>query len=125
MRLVSSKDHGMSRDELIKTIESTGSDRYDNARPQQFNDFYDKHDVHFFAELVTADSLERELSRMVREFPAKTKGDRGRAVIPDIAIIYDADKCEMITNVYDELDTSDCYRFSGKPIDALKEVRAL
>lgn len=123
MRVISSADHDISQDKLVQIVKDTGIDRYNSARKQQFDHFYGKHRVDFFAEPVSEENLETELQRMIREFPGKTIGDRGRAVAPDVAIIYDADRCEMIYNVYDELETSDCYRFIGSPKDALIEVR--
>lgn len=115
----------MSINELIEIIKKTGTDRYDPDRKQIFDHFYGKHDVHFFAEAVAAEDLEEKLKENIKRFPERTKGDRGVAVVPDIAIIYDASKCEMIMNVYDDHDTSDCFRFKSNPKDALIEVREL
>lgn len=125
IRVLSSKDHDMSQDELITLIKKTGTDRYNPERKQIFNDFYGKHDVHFFADRTADEDYEDKLTEVIRLFPKRTKGDRNVAVIPDIAIIYDASKCEMIMNVYDDHETSDCFRFKSIPKDALIEVRKL
>jgi len=125
IRLLSSKDHNMSVDELIKIIKETGTDRYDKQRKQIFDHFYKKHNVHFFAEQTSEDNFEPKLNEALKMFPERTKGDRQIAVIPDIAIIYDASKCEMIMNVYDDHETSDCFRFKSDPKDALIEVRKI
>lgn len=125
LRVLSSKDHDMNRDDLIKKIKELGTDRYDSARKQVFDDFYGKHRVDFFATEVDEKELEAELIDMVKKFPDRTFGDRGVAVVPDIAIIYDASKCKMIDGVYDYKEGSDCFQFKGKPKDALIEVRPL
>lgn len=125
IRLVSSVDHNMTRDELVKIIKKTGTDRYDPDRKQIFDHFYGKHDVHFFAEKTGKDDYDLVLKEMIEKFPGRTKGDRGVAVIPDIAIIYDATKCRMIMNVYDDHETSDCFQFINTPKEALIEVRKL
>lgn len=123
IRVLSSKQHDMDVDALIQVIKETGSDRYDPKRKQIFDHFYGKHDVHFFADRTKNDDYEPKLREVIEKFPERTKGDRKIAVIPDIAIIYDASKCEMIMNVYDDHETSDCFRFKGNPKDALIEVR--
>lgn len=124
IRLVSSNDHRLSQDELIDVIERTGTDRYDPKRKHIAFDFYEKHNVDFFAESdIDETNAEVKLAEMIRKFPERTKGDRGVAVHPDIAIIYDASKCEMIMDVYDSHPISDCFRFKGNPLDALVEVR--
>jgi hypothetical protein len=125
IRLVSSGDHKLGRDELVKIIRSTGTDRYDPDRKQMFDDFYGKHRVDFFAGSATKENLEKEISEAIEKLPARTKGDRGYEVVPDILILYDASKCEMIDGVYDYKSGSDCYRFITKPIDALLEVREI
>lgn len=125
IRVLSSKDHDMSQDELVALIKKTGTDRYDPERKQIFDHFYGKHDVHFFADRTEDDDYEEKLAEVVRLFPKKTKGDRSIAVVPDIAIVYDASKCEMVMNVYDDHETSDCFRFKGNPKDALIEVRKI
>ena len=50
IRLISSKDHDISRDELVEIIRRTGTDRYDADRKHIFYDHYGKHDFDFFAE---------------------------------------------------------------------------
>jgi len=125
IRLISSEDHSISRDKLIDLIKKTGTDRYDPQREQIFNHFYGKHDVHFFADRTDEENYEGTLQENIKKLPSRTKGDRGKAVTPDIAIVYDASKCEMIMNVYDDHETSDCYRFIGNPKDALIEVRKI
>lgn len=125
IRLLSSNDHDMTCDELIHKIQKTGTDRYDPERKQVFDHFYARHDVQFFAEKTAEDDYEPILQKLIEKFPGRTKGDRGRAVVPDIAIVYDAQKCEMIMNVYDDHETSDCFRFIGNPKDALVEVRKI
>lgn len=125
IRVLSSKEHDLTREELISLIKKTGTDRYDSKRKQIFDDFYGRHDVHFFADRTDSESFEDKLEEVVKKFPERTLGDRKVAVIPDIAIIYDARKCQMIMNVYDDIETSDCFRFRGSPLDALVEVRKL
>ncbi|MCA9309540.1 hypothetical protein KC973_04115 [Candidatus Saccharibacteria bacterium] len=125
IRLISSEDHDISRDELVELIKETGTDRYDPDRKQVFDHFYGKHNVHFFAEKTDSDDYESLLQESITRLPERTKGDRGKAVFPDIAIVYDAAKCEMIMNVYDDHEASDCFRFKGNPRDALVEVRKL
>ena len=123
LRVISSSDHDLSKDQLIDLIQKTGSDRYDKTRKQMFDGFYSQYNVDFFAVSADESNLDIELARLLNDFPKKTLGDRKQAIAPDIAIIYDADKCEMINNVYEELETSDCYRFIGKPERALVDVR--
>lgn len=125
LRLLSSEDHNVTTDELIARIKEIGTDRYDPERKQIFDHYYGKHDVHFFAEKTKNDDIEPVLKEMIQKFPIRTKGDRNKAIIPDIAIIYDASKCEMIMNVYDDHETSDCFRFKTSPKEALIEVRKL
>ncbi|HRF28572.1 MAG TPA: hypothetical protein PL051_02950 [Candidatus Saccharibacteria bacterium] len=125
IRLISSKDHGQTLDALVKKIRTFGTDRYDPMRKQQFDDFYGKHNVQFFATPSTKAKLENDLSQLIDIFPKNTMGDRNLVVEPDIAIIYDGSKCKMIQNVYKEVAESDCYQFTTTPKDALLEVRIL
>jgi hypothetical protein len=125
LRLISSSEHNMSRTELVDLISAIGTDRYDSNRKQVFDDFYGKHRVDFFAERFSQKDLEVALIEAIEKLPSRTKGDRGYEVVPDIVIIYDASKCEMIDGVYDYKSGSDCYRFKNKPIDALLEVREI
>lgn len=122
---MSSKDHQLSRDELIRLIRNIGTDKYHQNRPVIFDDFYKDHDIDFFAVPTTTQNLERALVKLKATFPKKTTGDRGNAVVPDIAIIYNASKCIMVSDVYKGVKSSDCYKFVASPVDALVEVRAL
>jgi hypothetical protein len=125
IRLISSQDHDISRDELIKIIQETGTDRYNSDRKHIFHDHYGKHDFDFFAGASTADSLEKDLEEAVKLLPSRTKGDRGYEVVPDIAIIYDGNKCIELDGIYDYKSGSDCYKCKVSPLDALLEVRPL
>lgn len=125
IRLISSNDHNISRDELVKIIKDTGTDRYDANRQHIFYDFYGKHDFDFFAEKSTTKNLEQDIEESVKLFPTRTKGDRGYEVHPDIIIIYDADKCDEIDGVYDYKSGSDCFKCKVSPLDALLEVRSI
>lgn len=125
LRLVSSDDHNCSAGELVELVKTHGTDRYKTDKKQIFDDFYAQHSVDFFAERVGESSLENALTRMAKDFPQKTLGDRAQAIHPDVAIVYDASKCKMIKNVYDGNEESDCYQFVTTPLDALIEVRTL
>lgn len=125
VRLISSKDHDMSRSELVKVIQETGRDRYDENRKQIFDDFYGRHNVDFFGTIVEAAELDKSILKMQKEFGTKTLGDRAKHVIPDVAIIYSANGCNMIQHVYEDRLTSDCFQFVGSAKDALQEVREL
>lgn len=124
VRLISSSEHNVSKEELINKIKKTGTDRYNPERKQIFDDYYSKFQVDFFATECQKNDLEHCIHKSLTEFPTKTLGDRKYAVKPDIVIIYDSSKCEMIPNVYPKLQTSDCYRFKDSPKDAFLEVRA-
>jgi hypothetical protein len=123
IRLISSKDHAMSRDELVEVIKQTGTDRYDDQRKHIFYDHYGKFDFDFFAEKSTIKTLGDDIEEAVRLLPSRTKGDRGYEVHPDIAIIYDADKCIELDGDYDYKSGSDCYKCKTSLLDALVEVR--
>ena len=125
IRLISSQDHDISRDELVKIILTTGTDRYNPDRKHIFYSHYGKHDFDFFAGASTVDSLEKDLEEAVRLLPSRTKGDRGYEVVPDIAVIYDGDRCIELDGVYDYKSGSDCYKCKISPLDALLEVRPL
>ena len=125
IRLISSQDHDISRDELIEIIKNTGTDRYDADRQHIFYDHYGKHDFDFFAGSSTTDSLEADIKEAVELFPSRTKGDRGYEVHPDIVVIYDGDKCTELDGVYDYNSGSDCYKCKVSPLDALLEVRLI
>ncbi len=125
IRLISSEDHDISRDELVNIIRKTGTDRYDRRRKHIFFDFYGKHDFDFFAGRSSTESLEEDIKEAVRLFPERTKGDRGNAVHPDIVIIYDSSKCTELDGVYDYKSGSDCFKFKTNPLDALVEVRVV
>lgn len=125
VRLVSSEDHDLSRKELSKIIRETGRDRYDEKRKQMFDDFYGKHQVDFFGTIVEATDLDKQIKHMQQAFGGKTLGDRGKHVTPDIAIIYNANGCNMIQHVYEDRLTSDCFQFVGSAKNALEEVREL
>lgn len=125
IRLLSSQDHDIARDELVKIIKKTGKDWYDPKRKHIFHDFYGKHDFDFFAEKSDTKSLDRDITEAIKLFPGRTKGDRGYEVHPDIVIIYDGDKCEEFDGVYDYKSGSDCFKFKTTPLDALIEVRLI
>jgi hypothetical protein len=112
----------MSRGDLISMIQEIGTDRYDVNRKQIFDAFYQHHHIDFFGTVVTDDQIDAKIPELKKEFVAKTEGDRAEAVTPDIAIIYDADQCEMVENVYEGVKESDCFRFKVSAKDALKEV---
>ena len=125
IRLISSKDHDISRDELVEIIRRTGTDRYDADRKHIFYDHYGKHDFDFFAEKSSTKTLEKDIKEAVKLLPSRTKGDRGYEVNPDIVIIYDGDKCIELDGVYDYKSGSDCYKCKISPLDALIEVRTI
>lgn len=125
IRLISSKDHDISRDELADIIRKTGTDRYDKKRKHVFFDYYGKHDFDFFAGESSVETLEKDINEAVRLLPSRTKGDRGYEVKPDIIIIYDSSKCIELDGVYDYKSGSDCYKFKSNPLDALIEVRVI
>ncbi len=125
VRLISSKDHDMSKAELIKLVRETGSDRYDKNRKQMFDDFYGKHNIDFFGTIVEEAKLDDYIAEMEHEFGTKTLGDRKRRVEPDIAIMYNASNCNMVQHVYEDRLTSDCFQFISSPKEALEEVREL
>lgn len=123
VRLISSQDHTVSKQELIQTIRETGTDRYDKDHKQIFDYFYGPHKVDFFGIAVSKDDLEDFIITEVETFGHKTMGDRNTFIRPDICIIYDSGKCEMVKNVYEDKVDSDCFRFKTKPLNALIEVR--
>ena len=125
VRLISSEDHAVSKEELLQTIKETGTDRYDTERKQIFDYFYGPHRVDFFGTIVETPELESSLQKLKDEFSAKAMGDRQKHVVPDIAIIYNTGRCDMVQHVYDGRLTSDCFRFIGAPIEALEEVREI
>ncbi len=125
VRLISSEDHDMPKQELIKQIRETGRDRYDVNRKPIFDDFYGKYKVDFFGTLVEATDLNKSISKMKNEFAEKTHGDRDRKITPDIALIYKADRCRMVQRVYEDQLASDCFQFLGNPKEALEEVREI
>lgn len=125
IRLISSKDHDITRDNLIEIIKNTGTDRYDQKRQHIFYDHYGKHDFDFFAGQSSTETLEDDIIEAVRLLPSRTKGDRGYEVNPDIVIINDGDKCTELDGVYDYKSGSDCFKCKISPLDALIEVRAL
>jgi len=125
IRLISSKNHGISRDELVKIIKNTGKDWYDPKRKHVFYDYYGKHEFDFFAQKSNTESLEKDIKEAVKLFPSRTKGDRGYEVHPDIIIIYKSDECEELDGVYDYKSGSDCYKFKSNPLQALIEVRTI
>ncbi len=125
IRLISSKDHDISRDELVEMINGTGTDIYDPERKHIFHDFYGKHDFDFFAGKSSIETLESDIEEAVRLLPSRTKGDRGYEVKPDIVIIYDGDKCTELDGIYDYKSGSDCFKCKISPLDALLEVRII
>lgn len=125
IRLISSADHNIPRNELVKIIEKTGTDRYDSGRKHIFHDFYGKHDFDFFAGKSSIDTLEDDIKEAVKLLPSRTKGDRGYEVKPDIVIIYDGDKCIELDGVYDYKSGSDCFKCKVSPLDALIEIRVI
>lgn len=125
VRLISSGDHDISKQQLIKQIKKTGRDRYDTNRKQIFDDFYAKHNVDFFGTLVGVSDLNKSINKLKREFSTKTLGDREKQIQPDIAIVYRAEKCRMVQHVYGGRPTSDCYQFIADPRETLVEVREI
>lgn len=123
VRLISSEEHPtMSAVSLLNLIAKIGIDRYDPARKSIFTEHYDGHVIDFFATAVDHRPTIKELKVLQHEFLAKSAGDREPAIKPDIAIIYDASKCEMVQNVYPGVVESDCYRFISDPKEALVDV---
>ncbi len=125
VRLISSRDHDISNQEILAHIKKVGKDRYDPERKQIFDDFYGKHNLDFFGTIVEAAELEDYLAKMKKDFGNKTMGDRNKRVVPDIALIYKANHCQMIQHVYEDRLTSDCFHFIGDAKDALEEVREI
>lgn len=125
VRLISSQDHTMDKAKLVEKIRDIGTDRHDPSRKQMFDDFYRKHQVDFFGTFVARHELEAALPKLKQSFAKKTKGDRGRNIVPDIAIVYDANRCVMIKNVYEGIEASDCFRFKTTPKDAFAELREI
>jgi hypothetical protein len=125
IRLISSKDHNISHDELIEKIKNTGTDWYDPKRKHLFHDFYGRHDFDFFAQKSIIETLEADIQEAVKLFPDRTKGDRRYAVVPDIVIIYDGEKCAELDGVYDYKSGSDCFKCKTSPKDVLLEVRVI
>lgn len=126
VRLISSRDHpAMSKSKLLEKIKTSGTDRHDKQRRQLFDDFYAKHGVDFFGTTVNGNDLEATIEKLKREFSDKTLGDRGGRVVADIAIVYKAEKCEMIPRVYEDQVNSDCFRFKEGPKAALESVREI
>jgi len=123
IRLISTKEHKITQDELVDIIKKTGTDKYDPKRKHIFYDYYGKHDFDFFAEKPTIESLEEDIAEAIRLFPGRTKGDRGYEVIQNIIIIYNGDECEELDEVYDYKSGSDCFKFKSNPLKALVEVR--
>lgn len=125
VRLISSKDHAMNKEELLKTIRQTGTDRYDTKRKPIFDGFYSQHKIDFFGTVVERDKLDSAVSKLKVEFATKTKADRGRSVQPDIMLIYKTQECEMVPNVYADVAESDCFCFKSTPLKALEEVKEI
>ncbi len=122
VRCLSSKEHAKySLEELVQLIAQTGTDRYDPHRKMMFHEFYEAHAPDLFADLVEVSEESPIIGPLFQDFFEKTKGDRQEGVRADIVLLYDPDKLEMISNVYENQEQSDCFRF--KHID--RKVQAL
>lgn len=113
----------MPKDDLIKIIEATGSDKYDKNNSGIFSEFYKKFNGDFFGTYVDEQSdLGMELSRLKQEFSEKTLGDRNESITPDLAIVYRADECRMVKDVYEEQEESDLFVFKTSAKNAFLKV---
>lgn len=122
IRLISSQDHHLTRNQLVAILQKTGSDRYDSARKTVAHDYYKNYQFDFFAEQSHVETLEDDIKKAIKLFPSRTKGDRRDETHPDIAFIYDRDKYEEFDGVYDYTSGNDCYQCKTSGLDALVEV---
>lgn len=123
VRLISSAQHDVSKQELIDVIRKTGTDKYDPNRQKIFDDYYKSFVIDFFGSKTQ--DVEKDLAQLQKEFMQKTLGDRGESVSADIAILYKESSCTMVQHVYPGQEQSDCYVFKSDPKDALIEVREI
>jgi hypothetical protein len=126
-RGVGLRDHsGWTQDDLIATIVTLGTDKYDPQRSGLYYARDEISDIHAMPCVVTAEGLRAEkhkegspLAEFLELFYEGALADRGYPVHIDILMIYDL---EQLTPVHD-LPLESCYEFAFK--NPLERQRAL
>lgn len=117
VRLIGSQDHpGLSLDDLVDKIVTSGTDRYE---PQRMGIGYEefvgkKIQVDFYGEPVTVTNDLEFMGQAIWEMHHSAIGDRGYGVHVNVVLLYDADAVEMVMNMYDYQPNSDGYVFKNQ-----------
>ena len=123
VRYLSTEDHaGMSAEELIKIIETTGTDKYDpNRKMSVAHDFYAEKGIDLFAVKADVDDELNISAQALEDFFEGAIMDRGYAIQPNVLVVYDRDQLETISIVYDDGVGEDGYKFKNaeKKADAV------
>jgi hypothetical protein len=116
IRCIGSQDHpDISSDKLADIIVKTGTDKYDKGRlGVGYEEFVRKGvEVDFYGEEVSVTENMDFMPQQIWEMHHSAIGDRGYGVHVDLVLIYDANKLDMVMNLYDFHSTSDGYTFKN------------
>lgn len=100
IRVLSSQDHKISINELIKIIKKLGHDRYNLARKgDRYDNLENKH-IDFFALNFKVKSNGKYFKEFIEPFYYWPIADRRFPIRIDIAIIYDLSKLKVVEHRY-------------------------
>lgn len=113
LRYLSLQDHSaMTLDELINTIEKTGTDRYDSNRPMSVaHEFYKQKEVELFAVPITIDDRTNVTAEALKDFDEGAIKDRGYSLRINLVVVYDLSQLEHIPIQYDDGVGEDAFKF--------------
>lgn len=114
IRCIGSQDHpDLNLDELTDTVLKTGTDKYDAGRMGVgYEEFVGKGiKVDFYGEPIEINKETNFMSQQIWEMYHSAIGDRGFGVHVDLVLVYDAERLDMVMNLYDFHPTSDGYVF--------------
>lgn len=114
IRGISLANHpGKTMSDMVATILSTGTDRYDAAHEPFWKDFpeYKNKGIELFAGKEYVDKNFHSSHDLIENFFEGAKVDRGYAVRLDIITIYDVEQLEMIPIQYSDGIGRDAWKF--------------
>jgi hypothetical protein len=123
IRCLSLQDHpGLSIEDLVKTIEKLGTDKYDPQRRMSVaHDFYTKKGVDIFASEVKVNSKLTLMDEVIKDFYEGALADRGYSLKIDLITIYDKSQLDALPIQYADGVGQDAFRFKypDKKTDAI------
>lgn len=115
IRCLSLQDHpGMSVEQLIEIIETTGTDKYDPQRKMTVaHNFYSEKGIETFATPVQVTENMKQMNDIIKDFYEGALYDRGYSLKIDLIVIYDISHLEVIPIKYDDGIGRESFKFKN------------